>query len=379
MPDDRRRKGASARPSSRLPLRIAAAAVPCWLIIAPFVFDIGWPIEIVIGIVLAVALASPSRALILVCAVAPAGGVIAAALGVPSFRAGEAIAVALLAGWCVRASPDRPGPRMPAPIVAWVFVATVVVSILGGPFDRARAELLTPAFGRLTAAYFLIDHRIALAYGARLVEGVALAAATIALVRQHPRLAVTIPAAFAASGIAFAIAFGFRGAIRPGAGVAGPYLLAVVCTAAGVTVRARGRDRTIWIGLAVIFLASVWVSEWRSVGEALANALPANDFGRIRAAFGAIGLVAFGVWNAAALVQGGRALWHAPHDPRLLGIMTGVLVLLGASAIGRPLLDGDAAVPFWILFGLMIALAGSSLLNQSIEILPPAAAPDPST
>jgi len=58
-----------------------------------------------------------------------------------------------------------------------------------------------------------------------------------------------------------------------------------------------------------------------------------------------------------------KALGRQPRDARLLGCTAGIVALLGTCLTGHPLLVGEVAFPFWIQFGLVAGLAGSTLLN----------------
>ena len=89
-----------------------------------------------------------------------------------------------------------------------------------------------------------------------------------------------------------------------------------------------------------------------------------NYFLQIGGELGLVGLGLFAIWIGAPVTQSARALARAPRDARLLGATGGVMVFLVTCLTGHPLLVGEVAYPFWIQFGLMTALAGSTLLNQ---------------
>ena len=63
--------------------------------------------------------------------------------------------------------------------------------------------------------------------------------------------------------------------------------------------------------------------------------------------------------------EAARALAQAPRDARLLGVSAGVAGFLVTCLTGHPLLIGEVAYPFWLQFGLMTALAGSTLLSAA--------------
>ena len=86
-------------------------------------------------------------------------------------------------------------------------------------------------------------------------------------------------------------------------------------------------------------------------------------FLQIGAELGIVGFALFAVWIGAGLACAFRALRRTPNDARLVGLMVGVAAFLGTCATGHPLLVGEAAYPFAMQFGLMAALAGSTLIN----------------
>ena len=88
-----------------------------------------------------------------------------------------------------------------------------------------------------------------------------------------------------------------------------------------------------------------------------------NNFFQIGAELGLVGLGLFVVWMGSGLLRAARALAREPRDPRLLGAASGVVVFAGTWLTSHPLLVDEVAFPFWIQFGLVAALAGSTLLN----------------
>src|SRR5579864_7728730 len=91
-----------------------------------------------------------------------------------------------------------------------------------------------------------------------------------------------------------------------------------------------------------------------------------NYFLQIGGELGLVGLGLFGVWLGSMIVRSGRALALVPGDARLLGAAGGVIALMATCLTGHPLLVGEVAYPFWIQFGLVLALAGSTLLNRAL-------------
>jgi hypothetical protein len=98
-----------------------------------------------------------------------------------------------------------------------------------------------------------------------------------------------------------------------------------------------------------------------------------NNFLQIGAELGLAGLVVFLAWIAAALRRTAAAVAMAPRDFRLLGAAAGIAAFIATWLGSHPLLVDEVAVPFWIQFGLVMALAGSVQLTRSAAA--PAAAP----
>jgi O-antigen ligase len=88
-----------------------------------------------------------------------------------------------------------------------------------------------------------------------------------------------------------------------------------------------------------------------------------NYFLQIAGETGLLGLVLFAAILAGGLTLTVRVLSRTPHDWRLAGMLVGVVGFLATCLSGHPLLVREVAFPFWIQFGLMVALASSTLLN----------------
>jgi O-antigen ligase len=459
------------------------AAAPMAMTVSVLAANVTWSTKAAIAITLIVTAVDPVHGLLLVALTAPLGQLIAPTVAYPDFRIGEAIVLAFLAGWLARGLADRRGPRMPGAIAAGLFAATILASIAGLAWQlRAYQPEFSDAIVRLTHIYFFVVDPIGVVDGARLIEGIGLAAATIILFRRRPSLAVTLPAALAASaavaalssvllwrgiGTAAALAryriIGFRVSGHVGdVNAAGSYFAMIACAALGMSLRERGFNRAIWIGLAAASGVGLWFSESRSamgaaglmialavtwaassrlqprsraivlsavlvglLGVALFRAQrldtdPTYRGGGFRSQFvqtslrmirarplfgvgegqyfqvsplflspqlawsygaenahnfflqiggelGVIGLGLFAVALGAALARAGRALGHVPRDARLLGMTSGIVAFLITSITGHPFLVSEVVYPFWLLCGLMSALAGSLLLNRSSE------------
>jgi O-antigen ligase len=277
-----------------LPLRLAIVAIPLWVTVAVLVFNVGWRIKLLIGMVFGVTLVAPAHGLLLAAALAPLGQLIAEFIGPTHFRIGEAIILAFLAGWVLRGGPDRPGPRVPAPMFGALFAVTVIASIVGLAWRLEQvpgelARVARDAYG----VYYQMAERTGLLEGARLLEGLGLAVATVMLFRRRPALSLTLPAVLAGSATVAALAsvLLWRG-IAPAAilqrhmfgtdrisahvadvNAAGSYFAMILCLALGMAIRARGRARALWSAAAVANLVGLWLAESRSAMAAAAIAL----------------------------------------------------------------------------------------------------------
>jgi O-antigen ligase len=229
--------------------------------------------RLAIGLVFAVSIISPATGLLAVAVAAPFGELSAVLLGLPVFRASEAVVLAFLAGWLLRGAPDRPGPRLPT-VLGWLLSALVVSSVAGQMWRAGFRAIDGPALFHFFQVYFMTGEEVGYIAGAHLIEGLALAAATIMLFRQHPRLADTLPAAVTASAAAAAIAsvvmwfgiapaaavdrlarLGYRVTHLADVNAAGSYFGMILCLGAGMAARARGRSRTLWAaGVATAFI-----------------------------------------------------------------------------------------------------------------------------
>ena len=294
------------------------------------------PTKLIVGGVLAVSIASPVVGFLLAIAAAPFGHLLAVTVSVENFRMAEAITLAFLTGWLLHGWADRDGPRMPRFIPAF-FAAAVVASALGLAWQLSQSPgELSRDLNLLIRAYNLSADRIGVIAGARLLEGVAVAAATVTLFRAHPRLAVIIPAVLAGAGTAAAAASwllwqgiapeavlrahalnGYRVAAHViDANAAGSYFAMLVCLAVGMAWRARDRrTRAIWVAMAAAAGLGVWLTASRSAAAAVVLAttvflvwsVAARSRSRrvVMGAIGAAGLMA---------VAGSAVLWTLSHD-----------------------------------------------------------------
>ena len=268
-----------------LPARLVLQALPAALTLFVLLANVVWTIKAVLTLVLGVTLASPAAGLLLVAVVAPLGQLIAPIAAYPDFRITEAIAVAFLAGWLARGLPDRRGPRMAGAVAAGLFAAAVVASIAGLTWRlSAYPETLSSVFDRLEHIYYFVGDPIGVVEGARLIEGLGLAAATVMLFRRRPSLAVTLPLALGASAAIAALStvllwrgigseaalaryhlIGYRVSGHIGdVNAAGSYYAMTLCLALGMAGYRRGRERVFWLAIAAAISAALWLSGSRS-------------------------------------------------------------------------------------------------------------------
>jgi hypothetical protein len=128
----------------------------------------------------------------------------------------------------------------------------------------------------------------------------------------------------------------------------------IACVAVGMAVREDGLRRLGW-GIAGAIAI---------VGLSPAVRAAQNSYERIAAEAGWAGAALFVAFLAAALWGVGQGVAASPRDARLLGCTAGILAFIGGCIAGDPLRMPHAAVPFWLLFGLTMALAGSSVLRR---------------
>src|SRR5262245_51047502 len=208
--------------------------------------------------------------------------------------------------------PDRTGPRVAAPLAAWLFCALVAGSIAGVGFEPGG-----------------------IASGARFIVSVALTAATVRIFRQRPDLSVALPVALTAGASAAVLAMLVRSSsIDPAAALASFGLVA--CLAAGMATRAHGRARLLWAAAATWLIVGVVLaairtpqllsafgrtvplveatlratesSRWFGIGIARDAIASSHNLLAIGAELGLVGLALWSVWLGAGLLRAGRAL-----------------------------------------------------------------------
>jgi O-antigen ligase len=338
MPDTRPGEGGALAsfPWRAVAVRLAIVAIPFWLTVPVVVANVDWPIRAVVALVLAVTLASPGAGLLLIAATAPLAELIGPMIGAGNFRIGESMVMAFLVAWLLRSLPDRRGPGVAAPAAGWLLATTIGASIAGLAWQLGRypGELAT-TIDQIGHMYFFVLDRIGFVEGARLLEGLGLAAATVMLFRRSPTLANTLPRALASSAAAAALSsvllwrgigtaaslarykmIGYRVSAHVGdVNAAGSYFVMILCLALGMAMRERGGRRTVWLCLAAASGAGLWFSESRS-------------------ALGAAGAV---------VIVGATWMWSGRFNRRsrtalLAGVM---LALVAGAAVRARLLQAD--------------------------------------
>jgi O-antigen ligase len=467
------------------PVRFGLLAFPLWCTAAVLILWTPWRLKLVVGTAALLAFVSPPAGLLATAALAPFGAVLAQLLDVP-YRLTEAMVFAFFTGWLLRHRNDVRGPSVPPAMAAagWLLALAVVCSI------AASASVLAATTGGLPQrlrdllqAYYIYPDPIGAIEGARLIEGLSLAAATVFVFRQRPSMANALPLALCASGAAAvglaliawrsvrvstllgpSMHIGYRIAHINDPNAAGSFFATLVCLAGGMALRESGRARIGWIALAALNTIGLWFSESRSAiaAAAIAAALAAawtlsrrrttrtrlaalavvvvlglglsigratllerdptfrgggfrqqfnatslrmiaarplsgvgvgqyyqtssmflspqvswvygfenahNYFLQVAAELGVAGLMLFLIWIGAAFYLAARVLARTA-DRRLLGATAGALALLVTCFTGHPLLVYEVAFPFWIQFGLVLALAESSLINDATAAAP---------
>src|SRR5471032_2020537 len=298
-------RGVRDRPASLIPHmsaphvvralgRLALAAVPLWLI-GSFATSstIDPSIRAVIVAVSVLALIAPAEGLLIVALLTPFGDLVAIGMMAP-LRFAEALVVAFLAGWLLRPAFRRTiGPSPPATITysAWGVAAIVLASSAVQALQlRATAPgIWSTGVWMLSHTYFeIIGDPFGVVTGARVLEGIGLSAAAIALLRTKPMLANWIPEALGIGcvlatisslllwqGIAFpailarhALIGSRFSALVGDVNAAGSYFALLLCLAAGMSARERGSKRMAWAAVGVSALIGLWLSASRSATAA---------------------------------------------------------------------------------------------------------------
>jgi O-antigen ligase len=288
-----------------------------------------------IAAVFLVTLINPAVGLIAVATLGPLGSYLAELVGLGQFRLTEAILVSFIGAWLVQ--PPRPleGPRLPryATMSGWLF-GVLVVSLTAGVFSQLLRypDILRSTLLALAESYFRHADPTGITAAAGLLEGLAIAAATIELFRQRPSLGRSLPAALAVSAAAGALTSvllwfgaapahvlarqGLIGDVRLAAHVAdlnaaGTHFAMILCLSLGMSMRERGRRRRWWIAAGVACAFGLWMSRSRSAEAAVGLVIPAAA-----------------LWAA-------TVAWPRTRRVRVIGGVLGVLLLIGGLVTWR--------------------------------------------
>jgi O-antigen ligase len=298
----------------------------------------------------AVTLWDPAAGLLVTAGAAPLGAFVIALDGVADFRLTEIILLSFVATWLIRAplAPhvrDRaprshvPGPRLPryAWAAAWLF--TVLLASLSVGLSRqllTDADVLRRNLTAVALHYFGYADPTGISDAARMLEGFALVAAAMDLIRRRPSLARSLPVALALSAVVataasvllvFGIgpqqvvareaAIGYRFAAHVlDVNAAGSHFAMVLCLALGLAVRARGGRRAAWAAAALLCAVGLWMTRSRSAEAAAGLVIPTaflwattRAWPRPKRAALIAGVLA--VLLGYGLVRG----WQIEHDP----------------------------------------------------------------
>jgi len=288
-------------------LRILLGILPGALLLAALAQS-GTPLlaRLVIVAIAGVTLWNPAIGLLAAAGLAPLGAFVIALDGVQYFRLTEVILLSFIAPWLL--SPRRAlseqseskGPRLPryAWIAAWWF-SVLLVSLCFG-LSRQVLVRFPDAFrisiDTIARHYFTYGDPTGYSDAARMLEGIALVAATMELIRWRPSLTRSLPAVLAASTLVAAAttiflwfgigpkqilsreaAIGYRFAAHVvDLNAAGSHFTMVLCLALGMAMREAGRRRALWIGAAAACAFGLWMSGSRSAEAAAGLVIPAT-------------------------------------------------------------------------------------------------------
>jgi O-antigen ligase len=274
----------------------------------------------------------------------------------------EAIVVAFIAGWLMRSvPPSGERPRLPpyARIAAWLFAALLAGSIvaLGMLVRRTPGELGNVLRGLGWSYYAFTDH-MGVVEGAKLLEGLALFAATLEVFGRRPAVSVQLPAVLGVSAVLAALSsallwygigpdqvlarhamIGYRfSAHVSDVNAAGSYFVLVLCLTLGMSLRERGPWRAWWIVAAAACGVGLWLGASRSAEASVAVVIPA------------------------AVVLAATSGWKASSRAMLVGAV--LAVVLAGGAIRARQLERD---PTYIGSGLRSQFAVSSLRVMTVH------------
>jgi O-antigen ligase len=246
-------------------------------------FNTPWSWKSMIGVIFATTLWSPAHGLLVAIVMAPLGQLILGWLDAGAFRIGEAAVLAFLAGWLLRGPTgwQRQGPGVRASAFGWLLGLAIAASVGVQWWRLAHASIETDStFVLLYHTYYIASDSIGFQDGARLVEGLAIAAAVVLLLRERPRLAIELPVAVVGAAVIAAASsvllwygiaplsilkrhalLGDRvSAHTPDINAAGSYFALVLCAAGGMAVRSRRWTRFAWLAAAAVVCTGLWLS-----------------------------------------------------------------------------------------------------------------------
>jgi O-antigen ligase len=293
--------------SSRRPAiaRIALSILPCAVLLVALASPSTPLIARLLIIVLAgITLWNPAAGLLAAAGIAPLGAFVTALDGLAYYRLTEVVLLSFIAMWLLRPVSTRAarsgqdeGPALPryAWIAAWLF-AVLLASLC---FGLSRQLLRYPDALRINLQtiaihYFEYGDPTGISEAARMIEGFAIVAAVLELVRSRPSLARSLPVALALSALAAALtsvllwfgiapqqilareaAIGYRFSAHViDVNAAGSHFAMVLCLALGVAARERGARRGFWALTAAACAAGLWMSHSRSAEAAAGLVIP---------------------------------------------------------------------------------------------------------
>jgi O-antigen ligase len=252
--------------------------------------------KLAIAGVFIITLASPAEGLLLVAGLAPLGAFLGNLFDLGLFRLTEAVVVAFIAGWLIRPVPtagERPHLPRYASAAGWLFAALVVGSIIAiGSVARAPGEL-RQTLTELASSYYVFRDRMGVIEGAKLLEGLALLAATIELFGRRPALAAELPVALGVSAVCAALTsallwfgigpdrvlaqhamIGYRfSAHVPDVNAAGSHFALVLGLCLGMSARARrAAVRVAWLCASGAIVFGIWLSGSKAAIQGFAAA-----------------------------------------------------------------------------------------------------------
>ncbi len=284
--------------------RAAIALIPTWLL-AWWAAGGAAPLDVRVltALLAAISFLSAREGLLIIGYVAPLADLLRMAFELPVAGFTEAVVVAFLAGFLLRPAGRRtvgPAPTRALALATWAVSALLVASVVTGAV-QARAHDAAAFANSLHALAFSYFDGAGDPFGAvtaaRVLEGFALAAAVIALLRRSPILAMHLPDAMGSACIVAAAAavlqwrgIGFvevlernaqLGTYRIAAHVAdvnaaGSYFALMLLVAIGMAARDGRRRRTWWALVALSAATGLWMSMSLSAFAAVAVVLVAG-------------------------------------------------------------------------------------------------------